>query len=87
MDFRTDTILRNKLVTATPSIEECRLAQQNGAPIVEGVIADLHTSISTAPSKDADGKAKLAALFTNRRRFDRFNRKGKNGGRQCEDTK
>eukprot|EP00171_Calliarthron_tuberculosum_P022803 IDg22803t1 len=46
--YRPDLILKNKLLSACEGIEECRLARQKVAPTVDGVIADLYTSISTA---------------------------------------
>lgn len=76
--YNTDVILKNKLLTACDGVDECRLARQKVAPTLEGVIADLHTSISTMSDikKPPDyGSSSAAALLTERRRFS-FNRKG-----------
>lgn len=40
-DYRTDTILRNKLLIGCKGIEQYRLARQKVSSAVEGVMADL----------------------------------------------
>lgn len=50
--FRKDDILMNKLLNACEGVESCRLARQKPASTVEGIIADLYTSISTYQSPD-----------------------------------
>lgn len=76
-EYRSDIILKNKLLSACAGVEECRLARQKVAPTIEGVIADLHSSISTSTDSDAkpdnilNTNALLTALFTERKRFKR----------------
>jgi len=72
-DYRSDVLLKNKLLSACDGVEECRLARQKVAPTVEGVIADLHTSISTSASSSisnlGDTRAFLTALYTERKKM------------------
>ena len=43
--YRDEALMRNRLLDACDGIDECRLARQKVAPCVEGVIADLQTSL------------------------------------------
>lgn len=74
MEYRPDRILRIKLLKSYTRIEECHLARQNVATTVEGVIADLYTSMATATASVTNEKAGafLTALYTTRRRFERY---------------
>lgn len=64
--------MKNKLLVACADVEECRSARKKVADSVEGVIADLHTSISTAAPKNSDdtGDALPTAFLTTRIRMD-----------------
>ena len=76
-EYRSDVILKNKLLSACAGIDECRLARQKVASTVEGVIADLHTSISTASTSSSQDTPNdlLTALFTTtRKRVGNFTR-------------
>lgn len=50
MEYRNDTIFKNKLLNAVKDVESCRLAYQKPAPSLQGIISDLHASIATASS-------------------------------------
>ena len=83
-EYKSEVLLKNKLLSACADVEECRLARQKVSPTVEGVIADLHTSIATSksfdkPSKFGDASALLTALITERKRFNRYKVKNKPG--------
>lgn len=67
--YNTDVIMINKLLTACDGVEECRLARQKVVPTVEGVIADLHTSISTTHKKEkpSDNGLQFTTFLTERR--------------------
>lgn len=45
---RNETIMKNKLLNAVRDVESCRLAYHKPADTVQGVISDLHASLSTA---------------------------------------
>lgn len=46
-DYRSETILRNKLLNSVRDVEACRLAYHKPADTVQGVISDLHASLAT----------------------------------------
>ena len=64
---KTEEDLRDKLLSATRGVDECRLAQQKPADTVQGVIADLHMALSTY-KKESD--IIPSANFTDRKRRD-----------------
>lgn len=70
--YQSDILMKNKLLSACAGVDECLLARQKVAPSLNGVIADLHTSIATYPTtkseKKPDVNALLTALFTERKR-------------------
>lgn len=82
--YKSEVILKNKLLTACEELEECRLARQKVSPTVEGVIADLHTSISSMSKfqKPIDSTSSTA-LLTERRRFNYTKRNNFRSGKSC----
>lgn len=80
-DYRSDFILKNKLLSACSNVEQCRLARQKVAPTVEGVIADLHTPISISTLTNSEGKLESlpTAMYTTRKRHHRNVHKGRSG--------
>lgn len=71
-DYQKEVFLKNKLLNAVKDIEACKLAYYKPADDLEGVIADLHSSLAAMPHAT---KPVLDAHFVDRKfRGDRRSR-------------
>ena len=84
-EYRSDIMLKNKLLSAVAGVEECRLARQKVSSTVEGVIGGLHNSIeSTLGEKPDKSNTFTTALLAERRRVRRNSMThNKNKGKLC----
>lgn len=65
-EYRSEIILRNKLLNAVRDVESCRLAYHKPAETVQGVISDLHASIAAMKNSDSSSPEPSAHLVDRR---------------------
>eukprot|EP00171_Calliarthron_tuberculosum_P004960 IDg4960t1 len=75
-EYRSELILRNRLLNAARNVEACKLAIQKPALTVQGVIADLQSSVQTIANP-------LPTLNSNAMLIDRNMRTKKSNLKRC----
>lgn len=89
--YRTDEMLMAKLLISVDTVKCFDLARQKPATTVEGIIADLHTSISTYPKPPTDD-VPTVNMTDRKRRVGTYSHRGKKrcfvcGSEGCWSTK
>lgn len=68
IEYRNETILKNKLLNAVKDVKDCQLAYHKPADTVQGVISDLHASLATLKTRGTEATAfEPSANFVDRR--------------------